>query len=233
MMNLHNLCRHSEALCPMEVIVAVTAQCNYTSKKNHSSPLKVSSSALSYMWFTCCLVFVVYPMWANQPDSWNNISVNIRVQYVEPDCLVAGRFKKQKHDVSTLGFYGIERVVTAHCGANYNLLLKRREDFWIYTSQKLSPEAPNVEFLLNCTFWLCIYIYFAVISVLTPSIDLSLVSMFVYLLRFMIAVHFFHKNIIIDVVFLNLVCKIWIMVGNLVVSQLCYIHILLLCVCSI
>lgn len=153
------------ALCP---IVAVTAQCNYTSKKNHSSPLKVSSPALSYMWFTCCLVLVVYPMWANQPDSWNNVSVNIRVQYMEPDCPVAGRFNKQKHDVSTLCFYGIERVATAQCGVNYYLLLKRREAFWIYTLQSLSPEAPNDESFWLLDLFTSVYIYiffFAVISV--------------------------------------------------------------------
>lgn len=61
---------------------------------------------------------------------------------------VVAHFLALNH-VSTLHFCGIEKVSMPPRGGNIELLLQRRELFWIFTLQTLSPIGINDEVLFN------------------------------------------------------------------------------------
>ena len=56
---------------------------------------------------------------------------------------------KKKHDISSLRFIGIEAVPPPPRGGDHDLILKRREAFWIFTLNTLAPKGLNDELLLN------------------------------------------------------------------------------------
>lgn len=62
---------------------------------------------------------------------------------------VAAHFVTLNHDVTSLRFCGIEKVTLPPRGGDIELLLQRRELFWIYTLQTLSPKGMNDEALFN------------------------------------------------------------------------------------
>lgn len=62
---------------------------------------------------------------------------------------VAAHFLSFNHDVSSLRFCGIEKVSVPPRGGDIELLLQRRELFWIFTLQTLSPMGMNDEALFN------------------------------------------------------------------------------------
>lgn len=62
---------------------------------------------------------------------------------------VAVHFLTLNHDVTSLRFCGIEKVTLPPRGGDIELLLQRRELFWIYTLQTLSPMGMNDEALFN------------------------------------------------------------------------------------
>lgn len=62
---------------------------------------------------------------------------------------VAAHFLSFNHDVSSLRFCGIEKVSMPPGGDDIELLLQRRELFWIFTLQTLSPMGMNDEALFN------------------------------------------------------------------------------------
>jgi len=62
---------------------------------------------------------------------------------------VATNFLTFNHDVSSLWFCGIEKVSMPLRGSNVELFLQRRDLFWIFTLQTLSPRGMNDEALFN------------------------------------------------------------------------------------
>ncbi len=62
---------------------------------------------------------------------------------------VAAHFLSFNHDVSSLCFLGIEKVLVPLRGGDIETLLLRRELFWIVTLQTLSPLGLNDEALFN------------------------------------------------------------------------------------
>ena len=62
---------------------------------------------------------------------------------------VAIHFNDAKHDISSFRFTGIEQVQMPPRGGDLDLILKRREAYWIFTLQTLAPKGLNDEFMLN------------------------------------------------------------------------------------
>lgn len=65
------------------------------------------------------------------------------------DYPVAVHFNDKGHDIATLRFCGIERVDLPRRGGDHDLLLRRREAYWIFTLETLMPRGLNDEFNLN------------------------------------------------------------------------------------
>ena len=62
---------------------------------------------------------------------------------------VAVNFTTFSHSVSTLSYCGIELVKQPSRGGDLNALLLKREAFWIYTLDTLSPRGLNEDFDLR------------------------------------------------------------------------------------
>lgn len=70
-------------------------------------------------------------------------------------------------------FYGIERVDPPRRGGDPDLLLKRREAFWLFTLQTLAPKGLNDELPLNVYVYAGSYlIYF--LAVFLPTLHFKL-----------------------------------------------------------
>ncbi len=61
----------------------------------------------------------------------------------DPRSPIAQNFSKFKHSVSTLQYIGIEAVKLPRRGGDINNLLLKREAYWIYTLNTLSPNVLN------------------------------------------------------------------------------------------
>ena len=66
---------------------------------------------------------------------------------------VAIHFNDAKHDISSFRFMGIEQIQMPPRGGDLDLLLKRREAYWIFTLQTLAPKGLNDEFALSVMLW--------------------------------------------------------------------------------
>ncbi len=60
--------------------------------------------------------------------------------------LVAVHFAEAKHNVSTLKYIGIESLKQPRRGGDLNSMLLKRELFWIFTLDTLSPRGLNEDF---------------------------------------------------------------------------------------
>ena len=63
---------------------------------------------------------------------------------------VARHFNKEKHEICTLRFQGIEVVNAPKRGGNRDRLLLQREAYWIHTLNTVFPKGLNEELILNC-----------------------------------------------------------------------------------
>ena len=62
-----------------------------------------------------------------------------------PKSPVAKHFNQMKHNVASLSYIGIERVCLPRRGGDINQLFLKRELFWIYTLDTMSPKGMNEE----------------------------------------------------------------------------------------
>lgn len=62
---------------------------------------------------------------------------------------VAIHFTEARHNVSTLRYLGIEHIQLTNRGGDINSVLFKREAFWIYTLDTLSPKGLNKDFDLK------------------------------------------------------------------------------------
>ncbi len=68
------------------------------------------------------------------------------IRHHEPKSPVAQHFFKLRHSISTLQYIGIEAVKLPRRRGDINHLLLKREAYWIYTWNTLSPNGLNEEF---------------------------------------------------------------------------------------
>ncbi len=68
------------------------------------------------------------------------------IRHQDPRSPVAQHVFKFKHSISTLQYIGIEAVKLPRRGGDINNLLLKREAYWIYTFNTLSPNGLNKDF---------------------------------------------------------------------------------------
>lgn len=135
------------------------AQCNNTQKvqsfrhphNNRSFPIKsvITCSSTHIVYTLTCPCGLVYVGKTTRQLKQRISEHKSTIRRNDRDYPVAIHFNDLKHDISTLRFCGIEQVRLPRRGGNHDLLLKRREAFWIYTLQTLAPKGLNDEFNLN------------------------------------------------------------------------------------
>ena len=59
---------------------------------------------------------------------------------------MAAHFIKMGHNISSLRYWGIEKVEKPPRGGDHNRLLLQREAYYIYTLNTMSPHGLNEEF---------------------------------------------------------------------------------------
>ncbi len=145
--DLHYLHRHCWALCPMEIIVAVTALNAITPLKSHTLVIHTQAKGFPLNVWLSPLPLVIYMLPC--PCGLSYVGKTTRklkqrisehksaIRRNDPDYPVAVHFNEHKHDVSSLRFYGVERVAKPHHGGDHDVLLQRHEAFWISTSHCL------------------------------------------------------------------------------------------------
>ncbi len=86
--------------------------------------------------------------WGKQVDNSKLVLLNIDVQLGIRTLEVQWNniFFKFKHSISTLQYIGIEAVKLPRRGGDINNLLLKREAYWIYTLNTLSPNGLNGDF---------------------------------------------------------------------------------------
>lgn len=135
------------------------AQCNNTSKTTHFSHPHTGKQFPIKNVITCSSTHVIYML--RCPCGLSYVGKTTRklkqrisehkstIRRNDRDYPVAIHFNDRKHDISSLRFYGIEQVRMPPRGGDRDLLLKRREAFWIFTLNTLAPKGLNDELLLN------------------------------------------------------------------------------------
>ena len=63
---------------------------------------------------------------------------------------VAAHFAEANHPISSFRYIGIEHVTLPPRGGNLDLLLSRREHFWISYLKTLAPHGLNLDYDLRC-----------------------------------------------------------------------------------
>ena len=67
----------------------------------------------------------------------------------DPSSPVAVHFNKEGHTASSFHYMGIEAVKCPRRGGDIDTLLLRRELFWVYTLNTLSPNGINEDFSIR------------------------------------------------------------------------------------
>ena len=135
------------------------AQCNNTNKaSNFYHPLTGKSFPIKSI-ITCASTHVIYMLrcpcgLAYIGKTTRKLKTRISehkssIRRNDRDYPVAVHFNDMTHDISSLRFVGMEVVSLPPRGGNHDLLLKRREAFWIFTCNTLAPKGLNDELLLN------------------------------------------------------------------------------------
>ena len=135
------------------------AQCNNTYKtqnfrhphNNKIFPIKsvITCASTHIVYILMCPCGLVYVGKTTRQLKQRISEHKSSIRRNDRDYPVAVHFNDHKHDISSLRFCGIEQVSLPKRGGNHDLLLKRREAFWIFTLQTLSPKGLNDEFNLN------------------------------------------------------------------------------------
>lgn len=135
------------------------AQCNNTFKtrtfrhphNNKSFPIKsVITCASTHVVYTLtCPCGLVYVGKTTRQLKQRVSEHKSTIRRNDRNYPVAVHFNDCKHDISQLRYCGIEQVAAPRRGGNHDLLLKRREAYWIFTLQTLAPKGLNDEFNLN------------------------------------------------------------------------------------
>ena len=135
------------------------AQCNNTFKTDHfchphSSkvyPIKsvITCNSTHVVYMIRCVCSMVYVGKTTRKLKQRISEHKSSIRRNDRDYPVAVHFNDHKHDISSLRFCGIEKVDPPPRGGDHDLLLKRRELYWIHTLQTLAPRGLNDEFPLN------------------------------------------------------------------------------------
>lgn len=134
-------------------------QCNFTQKTktfNHPRTGKtyaikgtITCNTSNVVYMLKCPCGLAYIGKTTRPLK-NRISEHrSNIRNNDPKSPVAVHFSQAHHNVSTLRYLGIEQVKISNRGGDLNALLLKREAFWIYTLNTISPKGMNEEFDLR------------------------------------------------------------------------------------
>lgn len=101
---------------------------------------------------SCCVIYLSKcPCWLGYVGKPTRPLKNLRTQIQHPDLWlkIAIHFFTANHIVRALKYEGIEQTKPSKRGGDINTQLLRREAFWIYTLDTISPRGKNEEFDLR------------------------------------------------------------------------------------
>lgn len=135
------------------------AQCNFTQKtksfnhprtgKNYKIKGVISCHTPNVIYMLKCPCGLAYIGKTTRPLK-NRISEHrSNIRNHDQKSPVALHFSQAQHNVSTLKYIGIEQVHLPKRGGNIDNILLKREAFWIYTLDTLSPRGLNEDFDLR------------------------------------------------------------------------------------
>ena len=134
-------------------------QCNFTQKTNtftHPRTGKVfnikgiiTCNTNNVIYMLKCPCGLAYIGKTTRPLKTRISEHRSNIRNHDPKSPVAVHFTQHGHSVSTLRYSGIEVIKSPRRGGDINALLLKREAFWIYSLETLSPKGLNEEFDLR------------------------------------------------------------------------------------
>ena len=135
------------------------AQCNNTTKTTHfrhphtgkKFPIKniITCDSTNVIYMITCPCGLAYVGKTTRKLKQRISEHKSSIRRNDREYPVAVHFNDAKHNISSFRFQGIEQIQMPPRGGDIDLLIKRREAYYIFTLQTLAPKGLNDEFALN------------------------------------------------------------------------------------